>query len=748
VVVGTKRSIRTRVVRARCAKRIKKISFIESVSSVSRTRKDEQGKMAQKDQQKDHVPSSTICTKPITFKNETKIVHQKTFFTGAIIENQKPILSTTGEALQGEEKKINNEESAKPLVCTMKNPIIKIESEIYPQLKVNDTDEKSSLRFNVPKTPSLKQRDQSQKTHLLSVVCQSLRKRQVTVGHRSDAPVKPRCTQNKMDEPLISKDVTDIVKSQTAVSAKTNVVANSEKSKTITQSNSELVSLTRGRFSVGSHFKKKRMFVQQSGQIAKYNVSVDTDLSTKKRRKLESIDQDTGSSHNPIYLDSDEGGCAQVPLGVAVDQICIGRFICKRRSDSFTQFACPSVQCSDNHFTLHVWEIERDADTEKDMTVSFEIVIAYASLTYAAFSKKNNSGYCVFTISNSPTEILTHNKSSKTKLQGRFQYDSESMLERSIVITSTPRNQIHRLRKEFIKICPDMMKKLLRRKSRKKKATAFLKAHGIRLKPNLQEKRKMGGNCEILIYPRRESSHGAVTLTENDVSRLQPRQYLNDNILDFYLRYLFLEKWDDSLRRRVYVFNTFFFKKWIGFHNCDYLSRYNQVKKWTKNVNIFNKDFLVIPVNYKLHWSLGIVCFPGEVIKEKTSTDRRCCILGFDSLRKFRSSHFLEIRRYLNMAWCNRNVGTSPSGLSQELPFSDERCASISLRTPTQRNGKDCGVFVLHNCELFFETGGFSDYSNPSPGVNWYPPSDISQKRVQIMELISRKSGRNLKNEL
>lgn len=38
-----------------------------------------------------------------------------------------------------------------------------------------------------------------------------------------------------------------------------------------------------------------------------------------------------------------------------------------------------------------------------------------------------------------------------------------------------------------------------------------------------------------------------------------------------------------------------------------------QVKKWTKGVDIFSKDFLFMPVNSHLHWSLTIICFPGHV---------------------------------------------------------------------------------------------------------------------------------------
>lgn len=39
--------------------------------------------------------------------------------------------------------------------------------------------------------------------------------------------------------------------------------------------------------------------------------------------------------------------------------------------------------------------------------------------------------------------------------------------------------------------------------------------------------------------------------------------------------------------------------------------RHARVKKWTKNVNLFEKDFVVVPINENAHWFLAIICFPG-----------------------------------------------------------------------------------------------------------------------------------------
>lgn len=116
----------------------------------------------------------------------------------------------------------------------------------------------------------------------------------------------------------------------------------------------------------------------------------------------------------------------------------------------------------------------------------------------------------------------------------------------------------------------------------------------------------------------------------------------------------------------------------------------------------------------------------------------RCCILGFDSSAQFYDSHFDEIRKYLDMALSDRGKTSL-----RIFPFSDnKRCSSICKESPSQTNAADSGVFVLHNCEKFFG-GEIISGCKPS-GKSWYPASDISLKRKQILQLIITKSGKNL----
>lgn len=44
---------------------------------------------------------------------------------------------------------------------------------------------------------------------------------------------------------------------------------------------------------------------------------------------------------------------------------------------------------------------------------------------------------------------------------------------------------------------------------------------------------------------------------------------------------------------------------------CKAEKRHCRVKTWTKGINIFEKDFIIVPINENEHWFLAIICFPG-----------------------------------------------------------------------------------------------------------------------------------------
>ncbi len=49
--------------------------------------------------------------------------------------------------------------------------------------------------------------------------------------------------------------------------------------------------------------------------------------------------------------------------------------------------------------------------------------------------------------------------------------------------------------------------------------------------------------------------------------------------------------------------------------DSDVSTPHERVQKWTKNVDLFEKDFIVIPINEHAHWYMAIVCFPGRMLE-------------------------------------------------------------------------------------------------------------------------------------
>ncbi|XP_012286581.1 uncharacterized protein LOC105703068 isoform X2 [Orussus abietinus] len=127
----------------------------------------------------------------------------------------------------------------------------------------------------------------------------------------------------------------------------------------------------------------------------------------------------------------------------------------------------------------------------------------------------------------------------------------------------------------------------------------------------------------ITVYPP-PPAKGGIAINTEDYACLAEDQFLNDVIIDFYLKYLTLEMLSEADQSRTHVFSSYFYKRLTSPHTQAAESavplsapakRHARVQKWTKNVNIFEKDFIVIPINEHAHWFLAIICFPGLVGK-------------------------------------------------------------------------------------------------------------------------------------
>ncbi|OBT88572.1 hypothetical protein VE02_03971 [Pseudogymnoascus sp. 03VT05] len=119
--------------------------------------------------------------------------------------------------------------------------------------------------------------------------------------------------------------------------------------------------------------------------------------------------------------------------------------------------------------------------------------------------------------------------------------------------------------------------------------------------------RYWAGGDEPLIFPLEGTNKAQVD--KRDIERLDEGEYLNDNLIAFYLRYLQdkAEKERPDVFKRVFFMNTFFYPRLIqgkGRKNIDY----DAVKRWTSKVNVFAYDYVVVPVNENNHWYVAIIC--------------------------------------------------------------------------------------------------------------------------------------------
>lgn len=109
-----------------------------------------------------------------------------------------------------------------------------------------------------------------------------------------------------------------------------------------------------------------------------------------------------------------------------------------------------------------------------------------------------------------------------------------------------------------------------------------------------------------LVYPKFGKKKEEVSVDDRD--RLRENEFLNDNLIAFYTRFLqdHLERTNPAAAKRVYFFNSYFFATLTnkGLREINY----DGVEKWTSKVNLFSYDYIVVPINQNAHWYVAIIC--------------------------------------------------------------------------------------------------------------------------------------------
>lgn len=173
-----------------------------------------------------------------------------------------------------------------------------------------------------------------------------------------------------------------------------------------------------------------------------------------------------------------------------------------------------------------------------------------------------------------------------------------------------------------------------------------------------------------------------------DLMALQPGECLNDQIINFFLKWLTVPRYPGDSTSNVHVFSSYFLSQVISEGYSTALQR------WVATVNIFQKKLLIIPVHYAHHWSLVLVYNPGKVKQtllkyhDVNYTREVTGLVFLDSLHPNSPHDKLKIanavRLVLNKEWARFHTNLEVT----DLPFNNRRC--LKLISPI---GKCCYLF-------------------------------------------------------
>ncbi|KAI0167130.1 cysteine proteinase [Hypoxylon sp. FL1284] len=124
-----------------------------------------------------------------------------------------------------------------------------------------------------------------------------------------------------------------------------------------------------------------------------------------------------------------------------------------------------------------------------------------------------------------------------------------------------------------------------------------------------------------LVFPPHGKSRA--TVDKEDIPRLDEGEFLNDNLLIFYLRYLqhTLEAKRPDLAQRIYFQNTYFYEKLRSQTTSKGNINYDSVKAWTSKVDLFTKDFIIVPINESAHWYVVIIYNAPKLLLSQGETE-------------------------------------------------------------------------------------------------------------------------------
>ncbi|XP_038201570.1 sentrin-specific protease 2 isoform X3 [Arvicola amphibius] len=163
------------------------------------------------------------------------------------------------------------------------------------------------------------------------------------------------------------------------------------------------------------------------------------------------------------------------------------------------------------------------------------------------------------------------------------------------------------------------------------------------------------------------SSAFKLRITRGDIQTLKNYQWLNDEVINFYMN-LLVERSKKQGYPALHAFSTFFYPKLKS-------GGYQAVKRWTKGVNLFEQELVLVPIHRKVHWSLVVMDL------------RKKCLKYLDSMGQKGHRICETLLQYLQ--------DESKTKRNTDLNLLEWTHYSMKPHEiPQQLNGSDCGMFT------------------------------------------------------
>ncbi|CAE7476975.1 ODA2, partial [Symbiodinium sp. CCMP2456] len=249
-------------------------------------------------------------------------------------------------------------------------------------------------------------------------------------------------------------------------------------------------------------------------------------------------------------------------------------------------------------------------------------------------------------------------------------------------------------------------------------------------------------------------------LEERDLDLLEDEQWLNDTIMDFFMRLAIDVAAPAKLQEELYVAKTQFFTRLTACGASSGEKGWENVKTWTRSVSggVASQRVLIYPVNEgNLHWCVFFVCHPHRAIELADSSDEHpdaprivCLDSAWEPVPK--DEQIKLLKGYLRRELFNNPLG----GAGFKLPANGnfvgqaavkawkaavtglEKMRALDADVPKQQNVYDCGLYVLEFLLYLLRAPDQFAMLGLESHQEWFDQSVISHRRGEMKQIVQR----------